>query len=82
MSKKQKKNIKQWKPGMFSIDSDEIKEACNFLSELIKINTTNPPGNETPAAEFCKKILEKEGFKNIELIESESGRGNLICRWK
>jgi acetylornithine deacetylase/succinyl-diaminopimelate desuccinylase-like protein len=73
---------KGWIPKRFPVDCEEIKESCNFLSELIKINTTNPPGNETLAAQYCKSILEKEGFENIELIESAPNRGNLIYRWK
>ena len=67
---------------MFPVDSPIVKEACEILSDLIKIDTTNPPGNEIVAAEYCKKLLEKEGFENIEIIESEPGRGSIICRWK
>ncbi|MHA1275074.1 MAG: M20/M25/M40 family metallo-hydrolase [Promethearchaeota archaeon] len=72
----------KWRQELFPIDGDIMKETAKYLSELIKIDTTNPPGNETKAAEYCKKILEREGFTDIELIESEPGRGNLICRWK
>lgn len=72
----------KWEPELFQTNSKETQEACKFLSELIKINTTNPPGNETPAAEYCKKFLENEGFDKIEVIESEKGRGSVICRWK
>lgn len=67
---------------MFPVECPEMKEACQRLSELIKIDTTNPPGNEIKAAEYCKKWLEKEGFKDIAIIESAPGRGNVICRWK
>ena len=63
---------------MFPINSNEIKKACQFLSELIKINTKNPPGNETRAAEYCKRKLQSEGFENIDIIESAEGRGNQI----
>ena len=72
----------KWKPEMFPVESEVIKEACRFLSELIKIQTINPPGNETPAAEYCKVLLLKEGFENIDIIKSAEGRGNVICRWK
>lgn len=57
------------------------KEVTSLLSDLIHINTTNPPGNETPAAQFLAKTLEKEGLK-CEVIESSSGRGNVITRIK
>jgi acetylornithine deacetylase/succinyl-diaminopimelate desuccinylase-like protein len=72
----------EWKPEMFPVESNIIKEACQYLSDLIKIQTINPPGKETPAAEYCKKLLEKEGFQNIEIIESAKERGSIICRWK
>ncbi len=39
------------------------QEITHFLSDLIRINTTNPPGNETAAANFIAQYLAKEGFK-------------------
>jgi acetylornithine deacetylase/succinyl-diaminopimelate desuccinylase-like protein len=58
---------------------DVKEEITNLLSDLISINTTNPPGNETLAATYIAKYLDKEGFKT-EIIESSSGRGSLITR--
>jgi acetylornithine deacetylase/succinyl-diaminopimelate desuccinylase-like protein len=57
------------------------EEVTNFLSELIRINTTNPPGNETAAAKYLAKHLRKEDF-NCELYESAPERGSLITRLK
>lgn len=54
-------------------------EITNLLSELIQIDTSNPPGNEVEAANFLAKTLEQEGFQ-CELFESTPGRGNLITR--
>ena len=48
---------------------------------MIRIDTTNPPGNEVAAAEYLAGTLEKEGFK-CELLESKPGRGNVITRLK
>lgn len=56
-------------------------ELVSLLQQLIRFNTTNPPGNETPAAEFLKEVLENEGFK-CELLESSPSRGNVITRIK
>jgi acetylornithine deacetylase/succinyl-diaminopimelate desuccinylase-like protein len=50
-----------------------------ILSDLIKINTVNPPGNETAAAVYLKQIFDAAGVSN-EIIESEKGRGNFIAR--
>jgi acetylornithine deacetylase/succinyl-diaminopimelate desuccinylase-like protein len=57
------------------------EEVTNFLSELIRINTTNPPGNETKAAKYLAEHLRKEDFK-CELYESAPKRGSLITRLK
>ncbi|HEY4674805.1 MAG TPA: M20/M25/M40 family metallo-hydrolase [Candidatus Bathyarchaeia archaeon] len=54
-------------------------EVTRLLSDLIRVNTTNPPGNETEAAKYLAEDLEKEGFE-CELLESASGRGNVITR--
>ncbi|KPV64133.1 MAG: putative metallohydrolase [Candidatus Bathyarchaeota archaeon BA2] len=56
-------------------------EVTTLLSDLIRINTTNPPGNETPAAKFLAKTLEEEGLE-CELLKSSKGRGNIIARIK
>ena len=54
-------------------------EASDTLVELIRTNTTNPPGNETPAARVVAKRLEREGIRS-EIIESAPGRGNIVAR--
>jgi acetylornithine deacetylase/succinyl-diaminopimelate desuccinylase-like protein len=56
-------------------------EITHLLSDLIRINTTNPPGNETKAAKYLAENLNKEGFK-CELYESAPQRGSIITRLK
>ncbi len=59
---------------------EDVKdEATSLLREYIRINTTNPPGNELEGAEFLKNILQKEGFK-CHVFESTKNRGNLVTR--
>ncbi len=60
---------------------DVNQEITNLLSDLIRIDTTNPPGNETQAATYIAIYLGKEGFKT-EIIESAPGRGSVITRIK
>jgi len=55
------------------------KEAEGWLAELIKINTSNPPGNEETAARYIAGILGKEGV-TPELLEIKSGRSALVAR--
>ena len=52
---------------------------AEMLSDLIKINTVNPPGNETAAAVYLKKIFDEAGIQS-EIIEPEEGRGSLLAR--
>jgi len=56
-------------------------EVVRLLSDLIRINTTNPPGNEIEAARYLADDLIEEGF-NCELIESAPERGNMVTRIK
>jgi acetylornithine deacetylase/succinyl-diaminopimelate desuccinylase-like protein len=56
-------------------------EAVKFLGELVKIDSSNPPGNETRAAEYIKSVLEAEGIP-AQIHESAPGRGNLVARLK
>lgn len=60
---------------------DIEQEIIQFLSELIRINTTNPPGNETQAAHFIADFLAKDGFES-EIFESAPGRGSIVTRLK
>ncbi|MGD0994948.1 MAG: M20/M25/M40 family metallo-hydrolase [Candidatus Bathyarchaeia archaeon] len=57
------------------------QEVTQLLRELIRIDTTNPPGNETQAAIYVAQYLANQGFKT-EIIESAPGRGNVITRLK
>jgi acetylornithine deacetylase/succinyl-diaminopimelate desuccinylase-like protein len=54
-------------------------EALEITRQYLRIDTTNPPGNETPAAEFLAGILAEAGYETTTL-ESAPGRGNLIAR--
>jgi acetylornithine deacetylase/succinyl-diaminopimelate desuccinylase family protein len=60
---------------------DVEEEVTKLLSDLIRINTTNPPGNETAAANYLAENLEGDGFE-CEVLESAPGRGNVITRLK
>jgi len=52
-----------------------------WLADLIKINTTNPPGNEQAAAKYIAAILQKEGI-SAELLPLTPGRSGLVARLK
>lgn len=55
------------------------EDAVRHLKALLRIDTTNPPGNERPAADYIARVLETEGIEH-SLVESEPGRANLVAR--
>jgi acetylornithine deacetylase/succinyl-diaminopimelate desuccinylase-like protein len=55
------------------------REAQGWLVELVKINTTNPPGNEQAAAKYVAGILTKEGI-TPEFLDVAPGRSALVAR--
>ena len=54
-------------------------EAASLLQELIRLDTVNPPGNETVAAEHLRAYLEANGVA-CELYAKVPERANLVAR--
>ena len=54
-------------------------EAVGWLQEYLRVDTSNPPGNEARAVDFLSTILQKEGIA-FERIEHAPGRQSLIAR--
>ena len=54
-------------------------EVTDLLQRLIRVDTTNPPGNETAAAELLRDYLEANGIA-CELIARAPERANLVAR--
>jgi acetylornithine deacetylase/succinyl-diaminopimelate desuccinylase-like protein len=54
-------------------------EVTDLLQRLIRVDTTNPPGNETAAAELLRDYLEASGIE-CELIARVPERANLVAR--
>jgi acetylornithine deacetylase/succinyl-diaminopimelate desuccinylase-like protein len=55
------------------------QDALGWLQGLIRINTTNPPGNELVAAKYIAAILDREGIHS-DIIETAPGRGFIVAR--
>ena len=62
-------------------DKPQHEEMCLLLQELIRIDTSNPPGNETPCCEFIRDIFAKEGIES-EILEPQPTRGSIVARLK
>ncbi len=56
-------------------------ETVQILQGLVRIDTSNPPGNEIKAAEYVKSLLAKDGIES-EIFESAPGRATLVARLK
>jgi acetylornithine deacetylase/succinyl-diaminopimelate desuccinylase-like protein len=54
-------------------------ETVDLLQRLIRIDTVNPPGNETAAAELLREYLEANGVE-CELYARVPERANLVAR--
>ena len=57
------------------------KHAVDLCQRLLRIDTTNPPGNEREAAELCAQELSEAGLDPV-VVESAPGRANIIARKK
>ncbi len=53
-------------------------EVETLLSDLIKIQSVNPPGNEMTVAQYLKRLFDSYRIPN-EIVADGSGRGNFIA---
>ncbi|MEO7823120.1 MAG: M20/M25/M40 family metallo-hydrolase, partial [Gemmatimonadaceae bacterium] len=60
------------------------RETQQVLADYLRVNTTNPPGNELAGARFLKAILDREGIEAqiLDSVELGAGRANLYARLK
>src|SRR5579864_8864330 len=56
-------------------------QTVEYLAALVKIDTSNPPGNEINAARYIQGVLNKEGIAS-EIFEAAPGRASLVARLK
>ena len=52
-----------------------------YLIDLIRLDTSNPPGNETIVAQYISRELTKEGLP-CEILGEDPARKNVLCRLK
>lgn len=65
--------------GQDATNDPRLPEASARLQEYLRIDTTNPPGNESEAVAFFAAIFESEGIP-YETVEPEPGRGSIWAR--
>jgi acetylornithine deacetylase/succinyl-diaminopimelate desuccinylase-like protein len=66
----------------YPVDWQKLEpEILDRFTTLLKIDTSNPPGNETLAANAVKAVLEHEGVP-VKLFALDPARANLVARIK
>jgi acetylornithine deacetylase/succinyl-diaminopimelate desuccinylase-like protein len=57
------------------------EETMRHFQTLLQFETMDPPGNEKPAADYLKQVLEKEGIET-KVFALEPNRPNVVARLK
>jgi acetylornithine deacetylase/succinyl-diaminopimelate desuccinylase-like protein len=75
-----------WRPlaaqERYSVDWNKLEpEVLDYFTSLLHIDTSNPPGNETKAAQAIETVLRREGVP-VQLFALEPARANLVARLK
>ena len=64
-----------------NVSAAQQPRAAELLAQYVRLNTSNPPGQEIQAARFFAKIFEQAGIP-YQVFEAEPGRGNIVARLK
>ena len=66
----------------YAVDWQKLQpEILDRFSELLKIDSSNPPGNETKVAKAVEAMLQQDGIPS-RLFSLEADRANLVARIK
>jgi acetylornithine deacetylase/succinyl-diaminopimelate desuccinylase-like protein len=55
------------------------EELLQHFQAILRLDTTDPPGNETKVAEYIKNVFEKEGIP-VTIADKDPARANVIAR--
>jgi putative aminopeptidase FrvX len=65
-----------------TVDWDKAKpEILLHYQSVVRMNTSNPPGNETSVVNYLKQVLDREGISS-QVFALEPNRANLVARLK
>ena len=75
--------LKPFEPASLKIPASRLSQyedlSLKWMQEYLRIDTSNPPGNEARAVAWFKKIFDEEGIEN-QTFEYQPGRGNIWAR--
>ncbi|HUJ21659.1 MAG TPA: M20/M25/M40 family metallo-hydrolase [Bryobacteraceae bacterium] len=60
-------------------EGDLAELSRRYLADLIRLDTTNPPGNETRVAQYLKQVCDSQGISS-ELLGADPARLNFVAR--
>jgi len=64
------------------VDWENAKaETLRHYQAIVRINTSNPPGNETAVVNYLKEVLDREGIP-YQIFARDPNRANLVARLK
>ena len=64
----------------FSLNPEQAQaEAVQFLADLVRIDTQDPPGDESKIAHYLAGVLKNEGIES-EILEPVAGRASIVAR--
>ena len=64
-------------PDWTAIDAETLRH----FQALVRADTTSPPGNEKPAADYVAEVLQREGIP-VQTFALEARRPNVVARLK
>ncbi|MGB5491396.1 MAG: M20/M25/M40 family metallo-hydrolase [Woeseiaceae bacterium] len=66
----------------YLVDWDEVgEEALNHLTNLVRIDSSNPPGNETEVVKYLESVLASDEIDS-DVYALDEARANLVVRYK
>ena len=68
-------------PSLWWIGTRRRLRTLLHFQSIVRMNTSNPPGNETSVVNYLKDVLDREGI-SYQVFALEPGRANLVARLK
>jgi acetylornithine deacetylase/succinyl-diaminopimelate desuccinylase-like protein len=64
-----------------NVNSYRYKQPAEILQDLIRFDTTNPPGKEAECIDYINRLIQAAGI-DTRILYQDPARPNLVCRIK